>query len=115
MQIPARATGNAATREDAVGYADDERFEDGTFGTGEYREGEVDWFSAEKGYGFINMGLPVQVFVHYSQIQMDGYRSLTSGDLVGARIQWTTKRGSPEHRGVQAFEVERLERLERKD
>jgi CspA family cold shock protein len=45
--------------------------------------GTVKWFSAEKGYGFItpeNGGK--DLFVHYSAIQSDGYKSLTEGDKV---------------------------------
>ena len=39
--------------------------------------GQVKWFSAEKGYGFITTSAsPVDVFVHFSDIQMDGYKAL---------------------------------------
>ena len=45
--------------------------------------GKVKWFSAEKGYGFIeredNAG---DVFVHFSAIQQDGFKSLTEGQEV---------------------------------
>ncbi len=40
------------------------------------------WFSNEKGYGFISQPDGDDVFVHYSAIQMDGYRSLTEGQQV---------------------------------
>jgi len=42
----------------------------------------VKWFNAEKGYGFILRGEAADVFVHYSAIQMDGYRSLEEGQRV---------------------------------
>jgi cold shock protein len=44
--------------------------------------GTVKWFNAEKGYGFISRGEGPDVFVHYSAIQMDGYRSLEEGQRV---------------------------------
>jgi CspA family cold shock protein len=44
--------------------------------------GTVKWFNAEKGYGFIAREGGADVFVHYSAIQMDGYRTLEEGQLV---------------------------------
>jgi cold shock protein len=44
--------------------------------------GMVKWFNAEKGYGFISRAEAPDVFVHYSAIQMDGYRSLEEGQHV---------------------------------
>ncbi len=38
--------------------------------------GTVKWFNAEKGYGFISQAEWADVFVHFSAIQMNGYRSL---------------------------------------
>jgi len=45
--------------------------------------GNVKWFNAEKGYGFISQadGSP-DVFVHHSAIQMNGYRTLEEGQAV---------------------------------
>jgi CspA family cold shock protein len=45
-------------------------------------EGVVKWFSNEKGYGFIARQDEEDVFVHFSAIQADGYKSLTEGQKV---------------------------------
>jgi CspA family cold shock protein len=45
-------------------------------------EGTVKWFSNEKGYGFIEREGGDDVFVHFSAIAMDGYKSLTEGQRV---------------------------------
>jgi CspA family cold shock protein len=44
--------------------------------------GKVKWFSAEKGYGFIELEGGGDVFVHFSAIQTDGYKSLEEGQSV---------------------------------
>ena len=44
--------------------------------------GTVKWFNAEKGYGFIEREDGDDVFVHYSAIQMNGYRTLEDGQRV---------------------------------
>ena len=49
-------------------------------------EGTVKWFNAAKGYGFIAHDQGKDVFVHYSAIQMDGYRALAEGDRVEFEI-----------------------------
>ena len=45
-------------------------------------QGKVKWFSAEKGYGFIEREDGGNVFVHFSAIQEDGFKSLTEGQEV---------------------------------
>ncbi len=44
--------------------------------------GTVKWFDQKKGYGFISLEEGNEVFVHYSSIQGDGYRSLKEGQQV---------------------------------
>lgn len=45
-------------------------------------QGTVKWFNAEKGFGFIAVEGGPDVFVHYSAIQSDGYRTLEEGQSV---------------------------------
>lgn len=62
-------------------------------------QGTVKWFNAEKGYGFITeAGGEQDVFVHWSAIQMDGYRSLEEGQAV----EFTVGQGD---KGPQAEQV----------
>lgn len=49
--------------------------------------GIVKWFSDKKGYGFIENEDGGDVFVHFSAIQMSGYKSLAEGDRVSFEIQ----------------------------
>jgi CspA family cold shock protein len=60
--------------------------------------GTVKWFNSEKGYGFISQAEGADVFVHFSAIQMNGYRSLEEGQLVEFEIQEGNK-------GLQAANV----------
>jgi CspA family cold shock protein len=49
--------------------------------------GTVKWFNAVKGYGFIGRENGDDVFVHFSAIQMDGYRKLEEGQQVEFSIE----------------------------
>lgn len=53
--------------------------------------GTVKWFSNAKGYGFIGRADGPDVFVHYSAIAADGYRTLQEGDAVQFEIVEGTK------------------------
>jgi len=64
-------------------------------------QGTVKWFNGEKGYGFITQDEGEDVFVHYSEIQGDGYRSLNEGD----RVEFELAQGK---KGLQATKVKRL-------
>ncbi len=48
--------------------------------------GTVKWFNAEKGFGFITSEEGNDVFIHYSQIQKDGYKTLEEGEKVSFNI-----------------------------
>ncbi len=50
-------------------------------------QGTVKWFSAVKGYGFIEREGGEDVFVHFSAIQSDGYRKLAEGQAVEFSIE----------------------------
>lgn len=60
--------------------------------------GIVKWFNAAKGYGFIQRDTGEDVFVHYSAIQMSGYRTLNEGD----RVSFVVTKGQ---KGLQAEDV----------
>ena len=64
--------------------------------------GTVKWFNATKGYGFITMDDGRDVFVHYSNIQGTGYRSLEEGQRVEFSLIDSPK-------GLQAQDVVPLE------
>ena len=53
--------------------------------------GRVKWFNDAKGYGFIEAPDGVDVFVHYSVIEMEGYKSLREGQIVGYEAIETPK------------------------
>lgn len=46
------------------------------------KQGTVKWFNAEKGFGFIDVEGENDVFVHFSAINQDGYKSLEEGQSV---------------------------------
>ena len=60
--------------------------------------GNVKWFNNEKGYGFIDHMGGEDIFVHYSAIELDGYKTLSEGDLVNYELLKTSK-------GLQAQKV----------
>ena len=60
--------------------------------------GTVKWFDASKGYGFITSSEGQDVFVHFSAIQTEGYKTLAEGD----QVEFDVKDGD---RGVQATNV----------
>ena len=49
-------------------------------------QGTVKWFNSEKGYGFIAVDGGEDVFVHFSSIEMDGYKALDDGQRVEFEI-----------------------------
>ena len=60
--------------------------------------GTVKWFNGGKGFGFISREEGEDVFVHYSALQSDGYRSLDEGQ----RVEFSIERGP---KGLQASNV----------
>jgi len=64
-------------------------------------KGKVKWFNNAKGYGFIEREGGEDVFVHYSAITGDGYRSLQEGDAVEFEVVSSDK-------GLQAANVAKI-------
>jgi CspA family cold shock protein len=64
-------------------------------------KGIVKWFNGAKGYGFIQRDTGEDVFVHFSAIQSEGYRSLNEGENVEFELQQGPK-------GLNAIEVTRV-------
>lgn len=56
-------------------------------------EGTVKWFSPEKGYGFISQADGEDLFVHFSEIKMDGYKTLEEGARVQFEVVTTGSNG----------------------
>ena len=64
-------------------------------------QGKVKWFNSEKGFGFIEREGGSDVFVHFSAILGEGYKTLDEGQLVNFEIEEGV-------RGLQAANVEKL-------
>ena len=62
--------------------------------------GVVKWFNGAKGYGFIQRSTGEDVFVHFSSIQADGYKTLSEGEAVAFECQQGPK-------GLNATDVRR--------
>ncbi len=65
------------------------------------QRGTVKWFSAKKGYGFISDAEGNDIFVHFSAIDMDGFKELKENDMVEFDVIESDK-------GVQAANVKKV-------
>ena len=65
------------------------------------KQGTVKWFNAEKGFGFISVEGEDDVFVHFSAINVDGYKTLEEGQ----KVEFDVVDGA---KGPQAANVVRL-------
>ena len=63
--------------------------------------GTVKWFNADKGYGFITVDNGDEVFVHFSEIQGEGFKTLEEGQ----KVEFEVTQGN---RGPQASNVQKL-------
>jgi Cold shock proteins len=68
--------------------------------------GYIKWFNNEKGFGFISYKPDLDVFVHYTAITMNGYKTLREGDYVSFTLIETGK-------GLQASGVELIKAAEK--
>ncbi len=68
----------------------------------EREQGTVKWFNEAKGFGFIQRDGAEDVFVHYTAIQMAGFKTLQEGQ----RVEFSVEQG---RKGLQAVEVRALE------
>ncbi|MCF6249259.1 MAG: cold shock domain-containing protein [Desulfobacula sp.] len=64
-------------------------------------EGTIKWFNSKKGFGFIEQEAGDDVFVHYSSIDMSGFKTLSEGE----RVQFEVKEND---RGPSAIKVSKV-------
>lgn len=64
-------------------------------------KGKVKWFDTKKGYGFITGDDGKDYFLHFSEIQMEGYKVLNESDAVEFNTEQTEK-------GVKAIQVKKI-------
>jgi len=64
-------------------------------------EGTVKWFSERRGFGFITQDGGGDIFVHFSSIDLPGFKTLAEGDRVSFEVE-------EDHRGPKARDVRRL-------
>jgi CspA family cold shock protein len=64
--------------------------------------GIVKWFNNKKGYGFINEEGGRDIFVHFSSINMDGYKSLNEGEQVAFEVEESSR--GPEAKNVRKIQ-----------
>ena len=65
-------------------------------------EGKVKWFNADKGYGFIERDGGDDLFVHFSEIESEGFKSLDEGQAVSF-TEATGQNGKPQATKVRAI------------
>lgn len=65
-------------------------------------EGKVKWFNPDKGYGFIEREGGADLFVHFSEIQGDGFKTLDEGQAVSF-TESTGQNGKPQATSVRAL------------
>ena len=70
-------------------------------------KGFVKWFAAKKGYGFITVEDQEDIFVHFSNIDMGGFKKLDMGDEVEFEIKDSNERKGPEALNVKIISKDR--------
>lgn len=68
-------------------------------------EGKVTWFNNAKGYGFIKENGKEDIFIHYSKIEKNGYKTLKEGEIIEFDLEKTDK-------GLQAINIKSKKDLE---
>lgn len=70
--------------------------------------GKVIWFNSSKGFGFIHRNNGPDIFVHFSAVEMDGYKTLNEGDVVEFEVEQGKK-------GPQAAQVRVIQKGEQNE